>query len=258
MQKIQQNFLKNTISVSEFRCPSCSKKYLLKDGLEYCFHCTEVALVDKQLGKEASEWIKNREMDEILDVFKYHSLINRDLELAAFDTFIPKNESQKEALLKSQEYVESFNGVDGLFFLGEPGRGKSHLAASIAKSLTKRKVSCIFISLPRLLTELKNSYNKNSEVSEKDILRAMQKTDLLILDDIGADRAKDDKGSSWARGKTFEVLDSRLGKSNVITTNYGSKELIQMYGERDFSRMVQNTTPIKISGKNYRFEGLGG
>ncbi|MDX8288859.1 ATP-binding protein [Metabacillus indicus] len=256
MQKIQQTFLKNTISVSKNRCPSCSKKFLLKDDKEYCFHCAEVAAADQSISEEAASWIENRKKDEMTNAFKSHSLMNQDLENAEFSTFKPQNQSQQEALRISKEFVKSFDGKSGLFFLGEPGRGKSHLAASIAKELTEKRVSCIFISLPRLLTELKNTYNKNSEVSEKDILRAMQNTDLLILDDIGAERGGEEKGTSWARGKTFEVLDSRLGKSNVITTNYGSKELIKMYGERDFSRMVQNTTPIRIEGKNYRFQGF--
>lgn len=257
MDKIRPIFSNNTISVSENRCPVCSKKYLIKDKKEFCFHCTEIAVADKSISKEASSWIKNRETEEVLNVFKNHSLINKDLELAELNTFKPQNQSQQDALTKAREYVESFDGKSGFFFIGEPGRGKSHLAAGIAKELTLRKKTCIFISLPRLLTEIKSTYNKKSDVSEKDILKAMQNVDLLILDDVGAEKAdEDERKGAWARGKTFEVLDSRLGKSNVITTNYRSKDLIKMYGERDFSRMVQNTVPVIIEGKNYRFQGF--
>lgn len=254
--KAIQTFSKNTISVSKERCPNCKRKYLFKDGNEYCFHCDQIAKEDERVSKEVTSWIENRQFEETTKLFKDHSLLNSDLERATFNNYQPETESQSYALQEAKKYIDTFDGKSGLFFIGRPGVGKSHLSVSISKEALNRKITSIFISLPRLLTELKNTYNKNSQVSEKDLLKVIQNAELLVLDDVGAEKDENDAGTKWAKNKTFELLDSRLGKANVYTTNYDSRTLIKMYGERDFSRMVQNTKPIKIDGKNYRFKGF--
>ncbi|MET3700160.1 DNA replication protein DnaC [Bacillus oleivorans] len=241
------------ISASDKRCPSCQRLYLLENGNEFCFYCEVVSEEDKKIGEEAFSWVEKREVIELLEKFKTKSLMNRDLEEATFETYKPVNESQKIAYQKCLRYVETFDGRKGLILQGKPGLGKSHLASSIAKKLIQSKYTCIFISLPRLLTELQGTYNKKSDTSELELLTAIQKADLLILDDLGAERTqKDDEGNTWARRKIFEVVDSRIGSATVYTTNYSGAELLKMYGERDFSRMVQNCEAIKLDGENYR------
>lgn len=255
--KTFQTISSNTISVSDNRCPTCQKKLFLEDGKEFCFHCTEVLEEDKQVGKEAALLIENREINELLHTFKEKSLMNRDLEEATFEGYRPQNSSQKEALDKAKEYVANFDKVKGLLLQGRPGLGKSHIAASIVKEIVQQKHTGIFISLPRLMTELKATYNKNSNLSELDILTALQKVDLLVMDDLGVEwEKKKDQAFSWAQKKIYEVVDSRIGRATIYTTNFTGKDLMDMYGERDFSRMVQNCEPIKMDGQNYRLQNF--
>lgn len=250
-----KNLQKHIILASDNRCPKCNKKYLFKDGKEFCFHCEMIAPEDKKVSAEASEWIKNREVDELLTYFKDKSLMNIDLEEATFENYHPRNQLQYEALEKSKGYAKSFDKKKRLLFQGRPGIGKSHLAASIVKEVIKQKCTGIFISVPRLMTELKATYNKNSQLSEIEVLTALQKVDLLVLDDLGIDREGiNDKASTWAKQKVYEIVDSRVGQATVYTTNFSGKELLTMYGERDFSRMVQNCEVIKMDGENYRLK----
>ncbi|WP_181213240.1 ATP-binding protein [Mesobacillus zeae] len=223
--------------------------------MEYCFHCDVIAKEDKQVSDEMSLLIKNREVDELLSAFKEKSLMNVDLEQATFENYKPQSETQQAALKQSQEYVESFDSRKRLLLQGKPGIGKSHLAASIVKELIKQKHTGIFISVPRLMTELKATYNRNSTVTEIELLTALQKVDLLVMDDLGIDReGLTDKAATWAKGKVYEIIDSRVGKSTVYTTNFTGKELMHMYGERDFSRMFQDCKAVKMDGKNYRLK----
>ncbi|TYR75558.1 ATP-binding protein [Rossellomorea vietnamensis] len=245
-----------SISASDNRCPTCSRKLLLEDGKETCFYCQSVAKEDKQISNEVTEWVRNREVNELLNTFKEKSLMNRDLENATLDNYQPQNESQAQALQLTRDYIESFDGTTGLIYTGRPGLGKSHLVAGMTKEIMQKKHTCIFISLPRLFSELKDTYNKNSSKTELSILNALQKVDLLVLDDLGAEREEDKEATTWARTKIFEIVDSRIGKSTVYTTNHAGGVLLKMYGERDFSRMIQNCKPVKMDGENYRLQAF--
>ncbi|MBN6886999.1 DNA replication protein DnaC [Cytobacillus horneckiae] len=259
MERIQmpQKLQMNTTSVSDIRCPNCSRQLVIKDNREFCFYCEVIAPEDKKISAEVSEWVKNREINELLASFKENSLMNRDLEQATFDNYKPQNDSQANALTQAKDYVAEFDKTSGIVFQGRPGLGKSHIAAAISKEVIQKKYTSIFISLPRLMTELQATYNKNSQTTELELLKALQKVDLLILDDLGVERTqKEDNGFTWAKRKIYEIVDSRIGQATIYTTNFSGKELLQMYGERDFSRIVQNCQAIKIDGSNYRLQAF--
>lgn len=254
IKSLQEKMGINSISASDNRCPNCKGHYIIKDNREFCFYCEVIAKEDKKVSEEVGSWIKNREVEELLSTFKEKSLMNSDLEQATLEAYLPQNDSQRNALQLAREYIDTFDKKNGLILQGSPGLGKSHLAASIVKGLIKRKYTGIFISLPRLMTELKATYSKKSELSEVQVLTALQKVDCLVMDDLGVERDGKDEASAWAKQKIYEIVDSRIGKSTIYTTNFTGKELLQMYGERDFSRMVQYCKPIKLDGKNYRLK----
>ncbi|MGM9923066.1 MAG: ATP-binding protein, partial [Bacillus sp. (in: firmicutes)] len=100
---------------------------------------------------------------------------------------------------------------------------------------------------------LKSTYNKASEQTEEELLSHLERMDLLVLDDVGAEKTKkEDDEFSWAKSKMFEIIDSRIGKHTIYTTNFEHTELLKMYGERNFSRMMENTHVEKMNGENYR------
>ncbi|MBS4204032.1 hypothetical protein [Lederbergia citrea] len=74
---------------------------------------------------------------------------------------------------------------------------------------------------------------------------------------MGAEREdSDDKGTAWSKQKIFEITDGRAGKSTIYTSNYSGSELIQMYGERDFGRMVKFCKAVTVTGENYRLRNF--
>ncbi|MED1406707.1 ATP-binding protein, partial [Bacillus mycoides] len=50
--------------------------------------------------------------------------------------------------------------------------------------------------------------------------------------------------------------DSRIGKSTLFTTNFDIDKLAEMYGERDFSRMMENAEVLEMYGDNYRLRNF--
>ncbi|MDY0394755.1 ATP-binding protein [Virgibacillus halophilus] len=105
---------------------------------------------------------------------------------------------------------------------------------------------CLFLSLPKLLTKIKETYN-NKGVTEDELLEVIKRVDLLVLDDLGAEHNTD-----WAISKVFEILDDRSGKATIYTTNLNSEQLRERFNERNFSRLLENTKVIVMNGEDYR------
>jgi len=53
--------------------------------------------------------------------------------------------------------------------------------------LIEQGYECLFLSLPKLLTKIKQTYNKEG-ITEAELLQVIQRVDLLVFDDIGAEQ----------------------------------------------------------------------
>jgi DNA replication protein DnaC len=257
---------KDGISLSDKRCSTCKRYMQIKEGHEYCFHCDFIQAEDKKLAKEIKQ---KHDQQKVLSVFKEESLINPRLKECTFTNYVPTSPELSEAKEKCIKFAEDFDKSkpDNLILMGNYGTGKSHMAVSILKRVIARGLkeqgenlwNGIFISTPKLMTKLKATYNKGSNHSEDELLSSLEKVDLLVLDDVGAelkqvegDPGKEQEANSWAIRKLLEIVDGRIGRSTIYTTNFGVKELMKLYGERNFSRMMEGTKVLRMQGKNYR------
>ncbi len=182
-------------------------------------------------------------------VFDTNSLIPKKLLPATFENYQPGNESQALAKQKGMEYADHFDTEESrnLLMTGPYGVGKSHIAVSIQKRLMHLGFSCIYISTPKLLTKIRDTYNRDSEHNELELLEMIEQVDCLVLDDIGAEN-----GTDWTASKVFEVVESRLGKHTIYTTNLSGRQLEKQIGERNMSRLSQDTEWLKVVGEDYR------
>ncbi|WP_368505236.1 ATP-binding protein [Alkalihalophilus sp. As8PL] len=204
----------------------------------------------------ANDVIKRRKVLErkrIYNLFDRESLMNPDLFEASFETYTPSTESQKTAMDATKHYSETFtkDKPRNLLLTGTYGIGKSHLAAATLKPLIDEGYTSIFISVPKLLTKLKATYNKNSEFSEDSYLQLLEEADCLVLDDLGAEQGSE-KAGSWSISKLFEIVEGRIGKHTIYTTNLGGEALQEKVGARNFSRMMQHTKVITMTGPDHR------
>lgn len=235
-----------------------------------CEGCGNEVTVSKILmpfGPKKGEWVESEhgcdcELYEIIKqnqeaanrerlkrIFEENSLINPSLREATFENFDRTN--FQNAYKQAKRFADEFDLKQprNLFFQGSFGTGKSHLSVSIAKALTEKGFKTIFISTPKLLTKIRNTYNKNSELGEEKIIETISAADLVVFDDIGAEGDI----SGWAMQKLFEVIDQRAGKHNIYTTNLSSAELESSKDlQRIFSRMMMDAEPIIMNGTDYR------
>lgn len=229
----------------------------VRDGKEQivsdCINCENLAIQ-----KEHEDYITETKAKENEIVFERYSIIPDDLLSASFENYIPNHPTQEDALKKAVYYAEKFGGLDftSLLFKGSYGVGKSHLSKSIADTVKAQGKTVIFVDVPGLLKQIKNTFGTDQTAAG--LYQAIERADLVIFDDLGAENVKlDGKGDSWASSELFEILTSRTGKHNVITTNCSSNELKAKYGNnggRIVSRLMKGTKAVLVDGKDRRIE----
>lgn len=132
----------------------------------------------------------------------------------------------------------------GLFLFGRAGTGKTHLAVKIAQELDGAK----FQKVPKLMLELKANFDGSGYENEI-IIEKLSNVPVLILDDMGAEKASD-----WVAETMYILIDERYGnmKPTVITSNYSPSELAQRFGDRIVSRIMEMCRVIEIKTSDKR------
>jgi DNA replication protein DnaC len=198
--------------------------------------------------KKAEDKLKESDLKR---TFSIHDLGARFND-SKFTNFVVREGSEKCFKL-AQKYVQEFDEWEGesLMFWGEPGNGKSHLATAVANELTEKGKRVVFISMPDLLEKIKATFNRDNKETEADIMRGLQLCDLLIIDDIGAEKVSD-----WVQEVIFRIVDGRYKKMKPImaTSNLEPKELAERIGKRAYDRLIEISQPIKNEATSYRRE----
>lgn len=174
--------------------------------------------------------------------------------LESYDCLDP---SQKRAKAIVSHFVEQFPLVEeGLLFLGPCGVGKTHLAVALIKELLAKSVPCLFYDFRDLLREIQSSYSSISKTSELEILQPILNIEVLVLDELGAN-----KPSDWVRDTVTHIINSRYNekKTTLFTSNFldiptrpGEETLTDRIGVRLRSRLFEMARVVEISGKDYR------
>jgi DNA replication protein DnaC len=195
----------------------------------------------------------------------------RDCTLDAFDPSYPRaDDSLGRALLTARRFVEAYP-VDtagrGLLFVGATGLGKTHLAVGVLQRLVReRGVRGLFCDYRELLKSIQNSYNPQVQTSELDVLKPVFAAEVLVLDDLGAQ-----KPNEWVWDTVALILNTRYNdrQTTMITTNYpdlpaaggnltdierAAREttLGDRIGDRMRSRLAEMCIRIEMRGDDFR------
>jgi len=80
----------------------------------------------------------------------------------------------------------------GLFFVGRPGCGKSHLATTVIQEVIKRHgVPALFVNFTVLINAIRNSYDEKSTEATNQVLHRPMNVPLVLIDEIGRERPTD-------------------------------------------------------------------
>ncbi|GCF83366.1 hypothetical protein BCACH14_53420 [Bacillus cereus] len=198
--------------------------------------------------REAQNFAKKREIEKLFSI----SNLGERFSKSTFESFLDRNGSET-AYKVAVKYVKTFKEWNGesLMLWGEPGNGKTHLAAAIVNQLSKKGYIVVFQSVPELLQRIRSTFNSENKENETQIMRALLECDLLILDDIGAE-----KTTEWVEEKLFNIIDGRYRKElpTLYTSNLEPKELKNQVGKRSYDRMVETSLTVKNEAASYRRE----
>jgi len=170
------------------------------------------------------------------------------------------NETLEEALARARAFADQFPVVArGLFFLGDPGVGKTHLAAAILKQvILTRGARALFYDTRDLLKLIRSTYNDLVKTTELDVLRPVMEADLLVLDDLGAE-----KTSEWVEETLNLIVNTRYNerRATIFTSNYpdvppdSGADVISLHdriGFRMRSRLHEMCDFLDLEGADYR------
>ena len=198
----------------------------------------EVEYVKKGYKFEVSKQVRNAKMSEI-----YTDDKNR-IELIIWITNFIK------------EYKKG-NVVKGLYLSGNFGSGKSYIVSACLNELIKDGHNAAMIYYPEFLRILKSSFDSDFE-EQYDYAR---KSDLLLLDDIGAENV-----TAWSRDEILgPILQYRMDNNlpTFFTSNLSLEELEihlsegknsidKLKAKRIIERIKYLKDELKLISKNQR------
>jgi DNA replication protein DnaC len=150
-------------------------------------------------------------------------------------------------------YVRDIDGRldagDGLWLEGDVGTGKTTLAMLVSRSALDAGRSVAIYSLPRLLAEIRATFEADSEGSYVDFLDRLARVDLLHVDDVGAERT-----SPWVLEQLYAIVNARYEdeRAILITTNLRLEELEEQITARTVSRLKEMCEVLPLYGADAR------
>lgn len=261
MERLNLDFIKERLNIKEQTneykgaCERCGKeiyqhRIVYNDGREV----VKTSGCECAARKQALKELETKRLKE----YEIYSVINAEYKEKRVNDYKPKNDTQKIAKLNAINFIKNHSAAlekgQGMILMGTFGTGKTHLASAIRNALVEQDKRVLFISFPDYLDIVKQGFGNNGQADQRyaqvsyKTQELAKKADLLILDDVGANNM-----TPWAKEQLFLLINSRIGKSTVVTTNYHTHDFEKDRElHRSFSRMSELSPIVEIEGEDLR------
>ncbi len=236
------------------------------DPVYRCAACRDTGYVGEGVREMCS--CMNKRLIEIM----YESARERGTAEQRFDTFneaiLPNDvkvdgaNTQRAIAVAARnlcrEYADQYpnNARLSLLLTGETGLGKTFLLHCVENRLLQRGFSPISLTAYRLFETMRGCHFSDSEKRQE--FDQLIKCDILMIDDLGTEPIM----QNITREYLFTLLNERLTqrRHTVIATNLGMRALMEIYGERVFSRLfdMMNVSVAQLKGRDLRMISRNG
>lgn len=201
------------------------------------------------------------------------------------NSLVPKDGQEKalNAIKQVMNCYQNHEKTSGLLLIGGVGAGKTFLSAGLVNTLViqskiylndyssiisnynqnthyfdylksdfhwiEKNESICFVVLSELYEKLRRCYSNDDSYSSNMIMDHIKQSDLLILDDLGAEKTSD-----WTKEILFSIIDFRYNEELplIVTTNCVPEELREKAGDRIFDRLREMCVLIPVTSKSQR------
>ena len=215
-----------------FSCPVCGDTGY--DGKTFCSCVIKMCAVDAYLSSGLGKAL----LDQTFENFslKYYGGKSRDDMSDVLDTCI--------------DFAQNFGTGANLLLTGGTGLGKTHLSSAIAQKVIDKGYTVVYESAQTVFDSYESvRFGRGNDNTDKYIT-----CDLLIIDDLGTEFS-----TQYTAAVLYQLVNQRLvnGKSLILSTNLGGKELLKRYGDRIYSRLLGSFDTCVFSGNDIRLIKLG-
>ena len=149
--------------------------------------------------------------------------------------------------IKEYDYGKN---MKGLYLHGNFGCGKTYILSACFNEMRKRGFTTKIVYLPDLLRTIKGDFE-----AMNDIMDELCRVDLLLIDDIGAEKVTD-----WGRDEILgTILQSRMNehKTTFFTSNFTIRELEEHLSNKGIDKVKANRIIERIKQLTLDMEMLG-
>jgi DNA replication protein DnaC len=170
-----------------------------------------------------------------------------------FDTFVAASAPQLQALTIVRDYAEQFDQHlskgTGLILSGFPGTGKSHLATAVLQHVMHRHPDVRYMTCLDMIRAVRDTWRRDSERSETQMLTYLERLDLLVIDEVGAQY-----GTEGEKTVLFDVIDRRYRERRplILLTNQDRPGFQEFVGDRSDDRLGETCRWIAFAWDTYR------
>ena len=208
-------------------CGACEQKRLIREHEER----TAAAVRNRLNALIADSMLRERFLDKTF---------------ANFLPFGKDREKQLYVLSVAKDFADDFDRHrrigTWLLFMGRVGAGKSHLCAAVINQLVRTGHTALFTKAPRLLREIKETFHRDAEITQSEIIRRLGGLDLLVIDEVGIQF-----GTDTERMILYEILDLRYEAMRpvILTTNITDLKTLESFlGERIIDRLFEGKSKV--------------
>ena len=138
-------------------------------------------------------------------------------------------------------------GIGLYLFSNAKGSGKTKTVCSLANEIMKKYQKPVkFTTSLRILDEIKNTWGDKGNTEGK-LIEDLSRTEILIIDDFGAD-----SGKEWINERFYSIINGRYAdkKTTIFTSNYPISRL--KYDDRITNRILERSLEIPFPEESVR------